>query len=197
MPFRRGVGWRRWGPYLSDRQWGTVREDYSADGEAWTHFTHELARSRAYRWGEDGIGGFSDANQRWCLGASLWERPRPHPQGAAVRPHQRRGQSRRGRQGTLLAISMRLPSPCLYVACCISYPQAAFPYRASAWTRMHRRGLRRCAGIRAGSIPACLTKNRYLRCHHRIRQGASPDDILMRISVVQSWPRHRAARWFG
>ena len=60
------------GPYLSDRQWGTVREDYSADGEAWTHFTHELARSRAYRWGEDAIAGFSDANQRWCLGLSLW-----------------------------------------------------------------------------------------------------------------------------
>ena len=53
-------GWRRWGPYLSDRQWGTVREDYSADGDAWAYLTHDQARSRAYRWGEDGIAGFSD-----------------------------------------------------------------------------------------------------------------------------------------
>jgi hypothetical protein len=52
--------WRRWGPYLSDRQWGTVREDYSVDGSAWDYFPHEQARSRAYRWGEDGIAGISD-----------------------------------------------------------------------------------------------------------------------------------------
>src|SRR6516165_3513298 len=52
--------WRRWGPYLSERQWGTVREDYSSDGEAWTYLPHDHARSRAYRWGEDGMAGFSD-----------------------------------------------------------------------------------------------------------------------------------------
>ena len=56
--------WRKWGPYVSERQWGTVREDYSADGDAWNYFPHEHARSRAYRWGEDGIGGFCDAKQR-------------------------------------------------------------------------------------------------------------------------------------
>ena len=52
-----GIPWRRWGPYLSDRQWGTVREDYSERGDAWSYFTHDQARSRAYRWGEDGIAG--------------------------------------------------------------------------------------------------------------------------------------------
>ena len=57
---RQGVPWRRWGPYLSERQWGTVREDYSADGNAWAYFPHDHARSRAYRWGEDGIAGFGD-----------------------------------------------------------------------------------------------------------------------------------------
>ncbi|HEX2671934.1 MAG TPA: hypothetical protein VHM25_13720, partial [Polyangiaceae bacterium] len=56
--------WRRFGPYLSERQWGTVREDYSADGDAWNYFSHDQARSRAYRWGEDGIGGISDDRQR-------------------------------------------------------------------------------------------------------------------------------------
>lgn len=64
--------WREWGPYLSERQWGTVREDYSADGDAWRYFPHEHARSRAYRWGEDGLAGFSDKAQRWCLGLALW-----------------------------------------------------------------------------------------------------------------------------
>jgi hypothetical protein len=64
--------WRRWGPYLSDRAWGTVREDYSANGEAWDYFTHDQARSKAYRWGEDGIFGISDNHQRLCLAIALW-----------------------------------------------------------------------------------------------------------------------------
>jgi hypothetical protein len=69
----RGAGdWYLWGPYLSERQWGTVREDYSANGDAWAYFPHDHARSRAYRWGEDGMAGFSDVEQRLCLGLSLW-----------------------------------------------------------------------------------------------------------------------------
>ena len=64
--------WRRWGPYLSERQWGTVREDYSPYGTAWDYFTHDQARSRAYRWGEDGLAGFSDNRQFLCLSLALW-----------------------------------------------------------------------------------------------------------------------------
>src|SRR6266511_3784638 len=67
-----GVPWRRWGPYLSERQWGTVREDYSGNGDAWSYFSHDQARSRAYRWGEDGIAGVSDDGQRLCLALALW-----------------------------------------------------------------------------------------------------------------------------
>src|SRR5579864_6956727 len=67
-----GVPWRRWGPYVSDRQWGTVREDYSESGDAWGFFTHDQARSRAYRWGEDGIAGFCDDQQLLCLAVALW-----------------------------------------------------------------------------------------------------------------------------
>jgi hypothetical protein len=67
-----GTPWRRWGPYLSERQWGTVREDYSETGDAWGHFTHEQARSRAYRWGEDGIAGISDDHGRLCFALALW-----------------------------------------------------------------------------------------------------------------------------
>src|SRR3974390_49499 len=67
-----GERWKAWGPYLSERQWGTVREDYSPHGNAWEYFPHDHARSRAYRWGEDGIAGFSDNGQRLCLGLALW-----------------------------------------------------------------------------------------------------------------------------
>ncbi len=66
------IPWRKWGPYLSERQWGTVREDYSADGNAWGYFSHDQARSRAYRWGEDGIAGFSDDKQQLCFALTLW-----------------------------------------------------------------------------------------------------------------------------
>jgi hypothetical protein len=68
----RGVPWKKWGPYLSERQWGTVREDYSNDGNAWDYFTHDQARSRAYRWGEDGLAGISDDKQRLCFALALW-----------------------------------------------------------------------------------------------------------------------------
>jgi hypothetical protein len=66
------ASWKKWGPYLSERQWGTVREDYSPGGTAWDYLSHDMARSRAYRWGEDGIGGFSDDQQLLCLGVGLW-----------------------------------------------------------------------------------------------------------------------------
>ena len=69
---RQGIEWRRWGPYLSERQWGTVREDYSKDGDAWSYFSHDQARSRAYHWGEDGLAGISDDHQRLCFALALW-----------------------------------------------------------------------------------------------------------------------------
>ena len=67
-----GTAWRKWGPYLSERQWGTVREDYSKDGNAWEYFSHDQARSRAYRWGEDGLAGISDDHQNLCFALALW-----------------------------------------------------------------------------------------------------------------------------
>ena len=74
---RAGVPWRAWGPYLSERQWGTVREDYSDNGDAWSYFSHDQARSRAYRWGEDGLAGISDDKQRLCLALALWNERDP------------------------------------------------------------------------------------------------------------------------
>src|SRR6266849_8873474 len=69
---RQAGDWYMWGPYLSERQWGTVREDYSESGSAWSYLPHDHARSRAYRWGEDGLAGFSDIEQRLCLSLALW-----------------------------------------------------------------------------------------------------------------------------
>ena len=71
------IPWKKWGPYLSERQWGTVREDYSEDGNAWDYFTHDQARSRAYRWGEDGLGGLCDDKQRLCFALALWNERDP------------------------------------------------------------------------------------------------------------------------
>ena len=73
----RRVNWRRWGPYLAERQWGTVREDYSAGGDCWSYLPHDHARSRAYRWGEDGLLGFTDRECRVCFALALWNRRDP------------------------------------------------------------------------------------------------------------------------
>ena len=97
-----GIPWKKWGPYLSERQWGTVREDYSDDGNAWDYFTHDQARSRAYRWGEDGLGGHQRRQAATVLRARVVERAGPDPEGTPVRAHQQRGQPRRGREGVLL-----------------------------------------------------------------------------------------------
>src|SRR5689334_22720961 len=73
----KGIPWKKWGPYLSERQWGTVREDYSENGDAWNYFSHDQARSRAYRWGEDGLAGISDDKQRLCFALTLWNEQDP------------------------------------------------------------------------------------------------------------------------
>src|SRR5262245_33987263 len=69
---KRNEGWKKWGPYLSERQWGTVREDYSELGDAWNYFPHDHARSRAYRWGEDGLAGICNDKQQICFALALW-----------------------------------------------------------------------------------------------------------------------------
>ena len=88
------IPWRKWGPYLSERQWGTVREDYSQDGNAWDYFSHDQARSRAYHWGEDGLAGISDDKQLLCFSVGSVERQGSNTQGAPVRVDQQREQPR-------------------------------------------------------------------------------------------------------
>ena len=73
----RAGNWKRWGPYLAERQWGTVREDYSAAADPWSSFPHDQARSRAYRWGEDGLLGICDRQARLCFALALWNHKDP------------------------------------------------------------------------------------------------------------------------
>ena len=84
------IPWKKWGPYLSERQWGTVREDYSQDGNAWDYFSHDQARSRAYHWGEDGLAGISDEKQLLCFSVALWNGKDPI-QRTSVRSDQQPG----------------------------------------------------------------------------------------------------------
>ncbi len=125
---REGAPWRRWGPYLSERQWGTVREDYSADGDAWRYFPHEHARSRAYRWGEDGIGGFGEDHLYWCLGLALWNEQDPILKErlfGLTNSEGNHGEDVKELYYYLDATPSHSYSRMLY-----KYPQAAFPYDA-------------------------------------------------------------------
>ena len=118
--------WRLWGPYLSDRQWGTVREDYSENGNAWGYLPHEHARSRAYRWGEDGIAGFSDDTQRLCLSLALWngrDRMLKERLFGLTGPQGTHGEDVKELYWHLDA----LPSHA-YLRMLYKYPHAAFPY---------------------------------------------------------------------
>jgi len=93
--------WKRWGPYLSERAWGTVREDYSAYGTAWEYLPHDHARSRAYRWNEDGLAGISDRKQTICFALALWNGRDPILKERFFWIHRKRGQSWRGCEGIL------------------------------------------------------------------------------------------------
>ena len=124
--FEREVHWKRWGPYLSERQWGTVREDYSADGDVWGYFPHDHARSRAYRWGEDGIAGICDRHQHICFAIALWNEKDPILKErlfGLTNPEGNHGEDVKEYYYYLDATPTSSYLKYLY-----KYPQAAFPY---------------------------------------------------------------------
>ena len=129
----RRADWKNWGPYLAERAWGTVREDYSPSGDAWNHFPHDHARSRAYRWNEDGLAGFCNRFQNLCLSLALWNERDPYPQGTPLRPGQRGRQPRRGRQGILL-LPRRRAEPRLH-ADALQVPAGGVSLRPAATRR--------------------------------------------------------------
>src|SRR5437667_11859844 len=122
-----GEPWYRWGPYLSERQWGTVREDYSPHGTAWDYFPHDHARSRAYRWGEDGLCGISDNHQRLCFALAVWNGRDPILKERLFglgNPEGNHGEDVKEYYFYLDSTPTHSYMKCLY-----KYPQAAFPYR--------------------------------------------------------------------
>jgi hypothetical protein len=120
------VPWRKWGPYLSERQWGTVREDYSPNGDAWNFFSHDHARSRAYRWGEDGIAGISDDEQRLCLALALWNGRDPILKERLF--GLTNGEGNHGEDVKELYYYLDATPTHSYLKMLYKYPQRAFPY---------------------------------------------------------------------
>jgi hypothetical protein len=120
------VPWKAWGPYLSERQWGTVREDYSPNGDAWNHLTHDQARSRAYRWGEDGIAGISDERQRMCLALALWNGADPILKERIFGLTNSEGNH--GEDAKEYWFYLDSTPTHSYLKCLYKYPQRSFPY---------------------------------------------------------------------
>jgi hypothetical protein len=174
----RTVHWRRWGPYLADRQWGTVREDYSAHGTAWDSFPHDHARSRAYRWGEDGIAGISDNHGRLCFALALWNGRDPILKErlfGLTGPEGNHGEDVKEYYFYLDSTPTHSYMRALY-----KYPQAAFPY--DALVEENRRRDRRAPEFELIDT-GVLDSDRYFDVTVEYAK-ASAEDILARISVA-------------
>ncbi|MEO7386222.1 MAG: glucosidase [Gammaproteobacteria bacterium] len=180
--FPPGQGWKKWGPYLSERQWGTVREDYSPDGTAWEYFPHDHARSRAYRWGEDGIAGLCDRAQHLCLSVALWN-------GSDHILKERlfgltNSQGNHGEDVKELYYYLDATPTHSYLKMLYKYPQAEFPY-----TRLVQDSLERGVGQPEPELmdTGVFDDNRYFDVFVEYAQAA-PEDILMRITAVNRGP---------
>ena len=176
------VRWKHWGPYLSARQWGTVREDYSADGTAWEFFPHDHARSRAYRWGEDGIGGICDVLQRTCFALSLWNGRDPILKERFFGLTNSEGNH--GEDVKEYYFYLDSTPTHSYMKFLYKYPQTAFPY-----TKLVEENRRR--GPHAPEYEVCDTgvfmENRYFDVFMEYAK-ASPEDILIRITAWNRGP---------
>jgi hypothetical protein len=177
MQVRRGVGWRRWGPYLSERQWGTVREDYSEGGTAWDYLPHDHARSRAYRWGEDGIAGFGDEHLRWCLGVALWNGRDPILKErffGVTNEQGNHGEDVKEHYSFLDGTPTHS-----YMRMVYKYPQAAYPYTRLVAENAARGKLDREFELHDAGV---FEGNAYFDVFVEYAK-ADTDDILMRIEV--------------
>jgi hypothetical protein len=176
--------WRFWGPYLSERQWGTVREDYSADGDAWNDLPHDHARSRAYRWGEDGLAGISDERGRLCLALALWNGRDPFLKERLF--GLTNGQGNHGEDVKELYYYLDATPTHSYLKMLYKYPQAAFPY-----SRLIEESNRRNRDQTEFELldTGVLDDDRYFDVFVEYAKG-SPHDILMRVTAHNRGPDH-------
>jgi hypothetical protein len=179
---RLGAPWRRWGPYVSDRQWGTVREDYSADGNAWDYLPHDHARSRAYRWGEDGIGGFGDDHLYLCLGVALWNERDPILKERLFGLTNAEGNH--GEDVKELYYYIDSTPTHSYMRMLYRYPQGAFPYDA-----LIQENRRRTAQEPEFELvdTGVFDDQRYFDVEIEYAKGGI-DDILMQLTVYNRGP---------
>ncbi len=178
----REKNWKRWGPYLAERQWGTVREDYSADGDAWNYLPHDHARSRAYRWGEDGLLGITDRECRLCFALALWngrDRILKERLFGLSNPQGNHGEDVREWYWYLDSTPTHSYLRALY-----KYPQAEFPY-----TRLTAENARRSRHEPEFEIndTGVFDQQRYFDIYAEYAKAA-PEDLLIRITIANRGP---------
>src|SRR5262245_56005247 len=174
--------WKKWGPYLSERQWGTVREDYSDRGDAWGYFSHDHSRSRAYRWGEDGLAGISDEQQRLCFAVALWNGTDPILKERLF--GLTNGEGNHGEDVKEYYFYLDSTPTHSYMRYLYKYPQAAFPYTALIeGNRQRSRNELEYELIDTGIFEG----NRYFDVFVEYAK-AGPTDILVEIRVVNRGP---------
>jgi hypothetical protein len=181
-----GTPWRKWGPYLSERQWGTVREDYSQDGNAWDYFTHDQARSRAYHWGEDGLAGISDDHQLLCFSVALW-----NGKDAILKERAfglTNSEANHGEDLKEYYFYLDSTPTHSYMKYLYKYPQKAYPYLDLIQTNRGRNRLDMEYELLDTGI---FNEDRYFDVFvEYAKQG--PEDLLIQISVANRGPEAAA-----
>ena len=176
------AAWKKWGPYLSERQWGTVREDYSPDGNAWNFFTHDHARSRAYRWGEDGLAGLSDDQQHLCFALALWNGKDPILKERLFGLTNSEGNH--GEDVKEYYFYLDSTPTHSYMKYLYKYPQAAFPYADLVETNRRRtRNEMEYELLDTG----VFTDDRYFDVFVEYAKDG-PDDLLVQLTAVNRGP---------
>lgn len=174
--------WKKWGPYLSERQWGTVREDYSENGDAWNFFTHDQSRSRAYRWGEDGLGGISDDQQHLCFALALW-----NGKDAILKERLfglTNGQGNHGEDVKEYYFYLDSTPTHSYMKYLYKYPQAAFPYEEL----IHVNGQRSKEEMEFELLDTGIfNDNKYFDVFVEYAKGDA-EDILIKITAFNRGP---------
>jgi hypothetical protein len=177
-----GIPWKKWGPYLSERQWGTVREDYSQDGNAWDYFTHDQSRSRAYRWGEDGLGGISDDEQRLCFALALWNERDPILKERLFGLTNSEGNH--GEDVKEYYFYLDSTPTHSYMKYLYKYPQSEFPYQDLVDTNRRRSKEEFEYELLDTGV---FEEDRYFDVFVEYAKGG-PDDILIRITAHNHGP---------
>jgi len=174
--------WKKWGPYLSERQWGTVREDYSDDGNAWSYFSHDQARSRAYHWGEDGMAGISDDKQLLCFCVALWNGKDPILKERAFGLTNSEGNH--GEDVKEYYFYLDSTPTHSYMKYLYKYPQAAYPYNDLIETNRRRNRLDMEYELLDTGV---FNGDRYFDVFVEYAKQ-SPEDLLIQISIVNHGP---------